>query len=80
MINSETMIYNLTRLEAIDMHLALLHLIHDFEDEIRDPETTEDRRKICESSVSHKWRPLLDKLNKQFELQDAILMEKHGLK
>lgn len=50
--------------------MAIISIISDFEDEIRNPETTEDRKKIAKSSIERRWKPLLEEVKKQFKEQD----------
>lgn len=70
MKNHEIMTLNLERLSVIDLKMAINYIIFDFEDEIRDENTTEERKKIAQSAIDHRWKPLLDKIAKQFEEQD----------
>ena len=70
MKNHEIMTLNLERISIIDLKMAIHHIIFDFEDEIRDESTTEERKKIAQSAIDNRWKPLLDKIDKQFEEQD----------
>lgn len=70
MTNGEIMKIELSRIEVIDIKMAIQHIIFDFQDEIRDENTSEDRKRIAQSSIDHRWQPLLDKIERQFEEQD----------
>lgn len=58
------------RINVLDLMMAVNHVIFAFEDEIKDPETTEERRKICQNSIEHRWMPVKKELEKQFDAQD----------
>ena len=70
MKNEEIMTLNLSRLKVLDVKLAIQEIIFDFENEIRSEETSEERKKIAQSSIDHRWNPLLEEIKKQFEEQD----------
>lgn len=70
MRNDEIMTLKLKRIHVNDIEMAIISIISDFEDEIRNPETTEDRKKIVKSSIERRWKPLLEKVKKQFKEQD----------
>ena len=70
MRNNEIMTLKLERIKVNDIEMAIMSIIFDLEREIRDPETTEDRKKIAESSIERRWKPLLEKVKKQFKEQD----------
>lgn len=70
MRNNEIMTLKLERIRVNDIEMAIMSIIFDFEREIRDPETTEDRRQIARSSIERRWRPLLEEVKKQFKEQD----------
>lgn len=70
MKNDEIMTLNLKRINVIDLKVAIMSIIFDFEREIRDPETSDDRRKIAKSAIDHRWQPLLEAVKDQFEDQD----------
>lgn len=72
MKNEDYMILRVKRLEVLDYITAVQHIIFDFEDEIRDPETTEERRRIAQSSIDHRWKPVLDNLQSIFDTQDKL--------
>ena len=64
------MTLNLKRINVIDLKMAIMSIIFDFEREIRDPETSDDRRKIAKSAIDRRWQPLLEAIKDQFEDQD----------
>lgn len=70
MKNHETMNIQLTRINVLDLRMAIHHIIFDFEDEIRDENTSDYRKRVCKSSIDNRWQPLLDEINRQFEEQD----------
>lgn len=71
MRNDEIMTLKLERIHVNDIEMAIISIISDFEDEIRNPETTEDRKKIAKSSIERRWKPLLEEVKKQFKEQDT---------
>lgn len=73
MRNDEIMTLKLERIHVNDIEMAINTVIWSFEDEIRDPETTEDRKKIAKSSIERRWKPLLEEVQKQFRKQDENL-------
>lgn len=70
MRNDEIMILKLERIKVNDIEMAIISIIDDFEQEIRDPETSEDRKKIAKSSIERRWKPLLKTIQDQFKEQD----------
>lgn len=70
MKNDEIMTLNLKRINVIDLKMAIMSIIFDFEREIRDPETSNDRKKIAKSAIDRRWQPLLEAVKDQFEDQD----------
>ena len=64
MANSEMMNLNLTRGNVCDVLRAITSVKIDFMREIRDENTTEDRRKIAESSLA-----MWDKLHGEIKCQ-----------
>lgn len=70
MRNDEIMTLKLKRIKVNDIEMAIISIIYDFEKEIRDPETSDYRRKIARSSIEKRWRPLLEEVQKQFREQD----------
>ena len=70
MKNHEIMTLKLKRTKVIDLKMAINSIISDFEQEIRDPETTEDRKKIARSSIDNRWKLVLEEVEKQFKEQD----------
>lgn len=69
MTNNDNMNIQLTRLETLDVSMSIILLIHDVKREMNDPETTETRKKILESTIT-KWENLRIKIKRQFEEQD----------
>lgn len=70
MRNNEIMTLKLERIKVNDIEMAIISIIFDFEREIRDPETTEDRKRIARSSIERRWKPVLEEVRKQFKEQD----------
>ena len=70
MNNGEIMTLDLERTKVIDVKMAILSVIFEFENEIRSNETSEDRKRIAQSSIDNRWKPLLETIKKQFEEQD----------
>ena len=70
MNNNEMMTLNLSRIKVLDVEMAIQSIIFEFENEIRDEEASEDRKRIAQSSIDHRWKPLLEEIKKQFEEQD----------
>ena len=70
MNNNEMMTLNLSRIKVLDVEMAIQSIIFEFENEIRDEETSEDRKRIAQSSIDRRWKPLLEEIKKQFEEQD----------
>lgn len=69
MLNQEMRTVTMTRSEMIRVSQALTHLVIDFRDEIRDPATTETRRKAAESSLSM-WEGIRSEFDRQLGEQD----------
>lgn len=63
MENSE-MVLKLSRRDAYDVSRALSSVIANFRRELRSPELTEDRKKVCESSLEM-WKRLKDSVDTQ---------------
>lgn len=70
MKNEEMMTINLKRIKVLDVEMAIQEIIFDFENDIRNKNTSEERKKIAQSSIDHRWKPLLEEIKKQFEEQD----------
>ena len=64
------MTINISRLKVLDVKLEIQEIIFDFENDIRSKNTSEERKKIAQSSIDHRWKPLLEEIKKQFEEQD----------
>lgn len=71
MKNHEMMTIEMPRIKILDCIMAVNHIIWDFRDEIADENTTEDRRRIAQSSIDHRWAPVLAELKRQFAEQDG---------
>lgn len=71
MKNCEIMTLKLKRTNVLDCIMAVQNVIHDFEDEIRNENTTDTRKQIAQSSIDHRWQPVLDTLKAQFAEQDG---------
>ena len=71
MKNHEIMTLKLKRINVLDCIMAVQNVIHDFEDEIRDENTTDTRKQIAQSSIDRRWQPVLDTLKAQFAEQDG---------
>ena len=67
MKNGEIMQLNLNRINVIDVKMAIENIIFDFENDIRSKNTSEERKKIAQSSIDNRWKPLLEEIKKQFE-------------
>ena len=70
MRNEEMMTINLSRIKVLDVEMSIQNVIFDLEDDIKSNETSEDRKKIAQSSIEHRWKPLLEAIKKQFEEHD----------
>ncbi len=70
MRNNEIMTLKLKKIRVNDIEMAIMSIIFDLEREIRNPETTDDRKQIAKSSIEKRWEPLLEEVRKQFKEQD----------
>lgn len=70
MTNNETMTLTLERIKILDIKMAIQTIIFDFEKEIKNEETSDERKRIAQKSIDHRWKPLLEAVKKQFEEQD----------
>lgn len=68
-MNEEMRTLTLNRLDVCRIGTALTHIIIDFMEEIRDPNTSEDRKKIAESSLEM-WKSIREEVFKQLHEQD----------
>lgn len=68
MENEKYITLTLPRNEMWKIRLALTSVIHDYESEIMDPETTEERREICEYSLEM-WKSIKGKVIAQIKAQ-----------
>ena len=71
MKNTDMMTIKIQRTNVLDCIMAVNHVIWDFREEIADESTTEERKKIAQSSIDHRWMPVLEELKRQFDEQDA---------
>ena len=71
MKNTDMMTIKIQRTNVLDCIMAVNHVIWDFREEIADESTTEERKKIAQSSIDRRWMPVLEALQKQFDEQDA---------
>ena len=71
MKNTDMMTIKIQRTNVLDCIMAVNHLIWDFREEIADESTTEERKKIAQSSIDRRWMPVLEELKRQFDEQDA---------
>ena len=69
-LNERTVNLKVTRRELIDLMISASHIRFDMEDEMRNPETTADRREVLKGSIK-KWEALHDKLKAQLDAFDA---------
>lgn len=67
--------YTFTRHEVCDFSLAILGIIFEIQDEMKDPATTEERRRICAASIENRWRPLHDKLAAMLDEETRLYIE-----
>lgn len=64
------MILTLKRTNILDIKLAIQLVILDFQAEIKNPETREERKETARRSIENRWFPLLENIKEQFEKQD----------
>ena len=69
MLNSKIYRTELTRLEVCDLLLATLNVRFDAMDEMKDPNTSAERKAILASTVE-KWKRLHDKLKAELDRLD----------
>ena len=69
MLNEEMRTLTLKRHDMCRISMALTHIIIDFMEEIRDPNTTETQKKIAESSLEM-WKSIREEVHKQLDEQD----------
>ena len=70
MKNNEIMTLKLNRIQVIDVEMAINSIICDFKEEINNPKTDDERRKIANDSINRRWQPLLEAIQNQFVDQD----------
>lgn len=70
MINEENRTIELNRGSVCDVLLAITHVKIDFMREIRDENTSEERKEIAERSLK-KWEKLHEEIKKQLAEQDG---------
>lgn len=74
MINGEMINLNLTRRNVCDVLRAITSVRIDFMNEIRDENTTADRKRIAESSLAM-WENLYSEIKNQLSKYDEELEE-----
>ena len=67
--NAEIVNLKLSRHEVCDILRATTHLFLEFKEEVRDPNTTEERRKIAASSAKY-WKDFHDRVEAQLDAFD----------
>lgn len=70
MKNNDMMTIKIERIKVLDLKMAIISVISDFEDEISSPKTSESRKEIAKKSIENRWQPLLKALEEQFKEQD----------
>lgn len=69
MLNQEMRTVTMTRSDMIRVGQALTHLVIEFRDEVRDPNTTEERRKADTCSLQM-WERIRAEFDRQLDEQD----------
>lgn len=69
MLNQEMRTVTMKRGDMLRVRMALTHVVTDFRRELADPETTEDRRQIAESSLAM-WERIRSEFIAQLDAQD----------
>lgn len=76
MLNQELRTVTMTRSDMLRVRQALTSLAVDYQREAKDPKTTEDRRSICNSSLSM-WERIRDDFIQQIADQDLVYFQKN---
>ena len=76
MLNQELRTVTMARSDMLRVRQALTSLVVDYRREAKDPETTEDRRVICDRSLTM-WERIRDDFNQQIADQDLIYIQKN---
>lgn len=69
MLNQEMRTVTMTRSDMLRLGQALTHVVLAFRDEIRDPSTTEERKKAAKSSLDM-WERIRGEFDRQMDEQD----------
>ena len=69
MLNQETRTVTMSRSDMFRVRQALTCVVLDFQKEIADPETTEDRRQIAKCSLDM-WERIRSEFDRQMDEQD----------
>lgn len=78
MKNADKRTLKLTRSQVCDIRLALLAIIMEAKNEMASPETTPDRKKILEGTIS-KWSALRAEVINQLSAQDNKIVVYSGV-
>ena len=71
MTNEMMMTLKMNRLETCDVLKAITSIMIDMKMEMDNEATSEDRRRILQTSIDHRWKPLHDMIEKQLDEFDA---------
>lgn len=71
MTNDMMMTLKMNRLETCDVLQAITSIMIDMKMEMDNEATSEDRRRILQASINHRWQPLHDMIEKQLDEFDA---------
>lgn len=69
MLNQEMRTVTMSRPDMIRVGQALTHLVLEFRNEVRDPNTTEERRKSAKCSLDM-WERIRNEFDRQMDEQD----------
>lgn len=69
MLNQEIRTVTMNRSDMIRVGQALTHLVIEFRDEVRDPNTSEERRKAAKCSLDM-WERIRSEFDRQISEQD----------
>ena len=69
MLNQDMRAVTMSRSDMIRVGQALTHLVIEFRDEVRDPNTTEERRKAAQCSLGM-WERIRAEFDRQMDEQD----------
>ena len=71
MTNEMMMTLKLNRLETCDILMAITLNIINMEAEMKDEETSEERKRNIKNAIDRRWKPLHDMIEKQLNEFDA---------